>query len=477
MVAWARLNGFEPALHHRYIIDRLERVAAGQLRRLIILVPPGAAKSTYTSVLFPPWYLAGKEGRSILACSYAKDLAASFGRRCRNLVDLHSNVLRYELRKDSKAADEWETSLNGRYFCAGVGSGIAGHRADLGFIDDYLGSQEDADSKPTREKQWGWYWGDFWPRLKPEAAVVIIANRRHEDDLVGRLLAKEGANWEVVCLPMLAESDNDPLGRKVGDRLWPEWFTEEMVSTAQSVPRIWAGLYQQRPAPEQGDYFKKEWFIGYQAHELPKNLRVYAAGDFAISEEDGANHTCFGGAGLDEQGILWILPDIYWDYLRPDPPDKKISGILDLCDIIKPEITWAEKGHISKSLRPFITREMVERKQFYYIDEVTPTADKEARAQSIRAMFSRGVVRVPIFAPWWAAAQHELLVFPGGRTDDFVDFLGHLGRGVSMMSKPRLASAPPPGGFPTISPPLTIEWIKQSSRRRELALAAENDDL
>ena len=249
MAAWSELNGFVPAKHHHLIISELEAVTRGDCKRLMMLVPPGSAKSTYSSVLFPPWYLAQKADATILACSYAKDLAMTFGRRCRNLVDLHSPILKYELKSDTKAADEWETSNGGRYFCSGVGSGIAGHRADLAFIDDYLGSQEDADSKTIRDKHWLWYWNDFWPRLKPEAAQVIIANRRHEDDLVGRLMQSEGARWKVIRLPMLAEAD-DPLGRSPGERLWPEWFTDEMVTTARRVPRTWAGLYQQRPAPE-----------------------------------------------------------------------------------------------------------------------------------------------------------------------------------------------------------------------------------
>jgi len=471
-VSWSQLNGFEPALHHRYILTELEAVTRGEYDRLMILVPPGSAKSTYTSVLFPPWFLAQRLSATILACSYAATLAAAFGRRCRNLVDLHSVILRYELCKDSKAADEWETSRGGRYFCSGVGSGIAGHRADLAFIDDYIGSQEDADSQQIREKQWLWYWNDFWPRLKPGAAQIIIANRRHEDDLVGRLLQSECARWKVIRLPMLAEAD-DPLGRSPGERLWPDWFTDEMVQTAKKVPRTWAGLYQQRPAPEEGDYFHRDWLKGYEPQDLPTQLRVYAAGDFGISEEKGSKRTCFGLGGLDESGVFWILPDIYWDYVKLDAPDVKIDRILDLCDRNQPLVTWAEKGHISKSLKPFFSARMRERESYHYITEVTPSANKETRAQAFRARCSQGMVRFPKFAPWWAEAEHELLTFPGGTYNDLVDMLGHLGRGINDMVCP-VGKRPLISEYPVEMPPLTMRWVrqvqKQAEREQELRL-------
>src|SRR5574339_532271 len=195
---WARLCGFEPAKHHLFIIEQLERVVRGEINRLMICVPPGSAKSTYASVLFPPWYLAQRPNQSILACSYSSVLASRFGKRCRNIVDANGPALGYSLKTDSKAADDWETTNGGLYFCAGVGAGIAGHRADLGLIDDPIGSQEDADSELVREKQWDWYLADFVPRLKPQAARVIIANRRHEDDIIGKILQQEPNDWTVV---------------------------------------------------------------------------------------------------------------------------------------------------------------------------------------------------------------------------------------------------------------------------------------
>jgi predicted phage terminase large subunit-like protein len=416
-------------------------------------------------VLFPPWFLAQRKDQTILACSYAKDLAASFGRRCRNLIDAQWDILGYSLSEHSKAADEWETTNGGRYFCAGVGAGIAGHRCDLGFIDDPIGSQESADSDNEREKQWAWYWNDFWPRLKPHAAQIIIANRRHEDDLIGRLVAKEARKWTVIRLPMLAEEDNDALGRSIGDRLWPDWFTDEQVETAKQIPRLWACLYQQRPAPEEGDYFKREWLIGYEPQDLPHDLRVYASGDFAVSEEIGANKTCVGFGGLDEAGVLWILPEIYW---KKAPPDQVVDAVIDKCLEQKVLTFWAEKGHISKSLKPYMRIRMHERGQYVTIDEVTPAKGKDVRARSIQARMSQGMVRFPKFAPWWGDAEHELLTAFNAAEDDFVDMLSHLGRGIDKMVRPVIPNILPDYDpeHPTPFRP-TMRWMRDMIRQKD----------
>ena len=446
-------------------------VTRGALHRLMILVPPGSAKSTYASVLFPPWYLANKPGCSILACSYSATLAVRFGKRCRNLIDNQSTILGYKLKADSKAADDWETSNGGLYFCAGVGAGIAGHRADLGLIDDPIGSQEDADSDTIREKQWDWWLNDYIPRLKPQAAQIIICNRRHEDDLPGRILAAEGDKWTVVRLPMVAEAD-DPLGRSPGARLWPEWYTDEMVETARRVPRVWAGLYQQRPSPEEGDYFHKKWLVGYEPQDLPplSELRVYGAGDFAVSEELNANRSCFGFCGIDKDDVMWLLPDLFWD--KADT-NVMVNQIIRLCRQYKPITFWAEKGHISKSIWPFLRKRMFETKTYINLEEVVPSRAKDVRARPLQGRLAMGMIRVPKFAPWWADAEHELLMAFNGRDDDFVDMFAHLGAGVDKMVA---ASGAPPveetiltGDFQP-----TFKWLKESDRyvrqRKQVAL-------
>lgn len=458
--------GLSPAAHHLLLIRTIEKVLSGEIKNVIFLMPPGSAKSTYLSVLLPPFYLNPEQSprNLILACSYSYTLIEGFGRQCRDLINLHENVLGYTLSKTAAAAGDWRTSNNGGYFCAGVGSGIAGHRADLAFIDDYLGSQEDADSTLIRDKQWDWYWNDFWPRLKPSAAQIIIANRRHEDDLVGRLLAKEGDKWTVIRLPMLAE-ENDPLGRVPGERLWGQWFTDEMVAKARALPRVWAGLYQQRPAPEEGNYFHKDSIWTYKREELPplNELRIYVGSDYAVRKGEDSDRFCFLPAGVDSHGVLWILPNWFW---QSTDTLQACHSMLDMAKQHSPVCWWGGRENITGSIAPFLYKLMQERNVYVPIEELSEARDKQQKAQPIRARMQAKMVRFPEFAPDWEQAYHELLTFPGGLHDDFVDALAKLGQGLAKMT-PASARRVEPSLLEVLNKPITCGWVERSSRRRQ----------
>jgi len=254
---------YEPALHHKLLIHELERVEAGELDVLIISMPPGSAKSTYSSVGFPAWYLGKNPHKCVICASNTGELAERFGRRSRGLVggQAHRSIFPdSELSAESAAAGRWETTKGGEYFAAGVGGTITGRRGDLILIDDPVKSREEADSETIREKQWAWFRDDLQTRLKPGGAIVIIMTRWHEDDLAGRLLEDikkhPGQRVKVLKIPMEAGLD-DPLGREPGETLWPEWFTPEMVAIAKREPRTWSALYQQEPRPIGGGEFKR----------------------------------------------------------------------------------------------------------------------------------------------------------------------------------------------------------------------------
>ncbi len=460
-------RGEAPARHHRLIINVLEQVTRGEVKNVIFLMPPGSAKSTYTSILFPPWYLNVHPHNLILACSYSYSLIEGFGRQCRDLIDLHQNELGYSLSKTAAAAGDWRISTGGGYFCAGVGSGIAGHRADLGFIDDYLGSEEDADSDTIREKQYKWYRNDFWPRLKPNAAQIIIANRRHEDDLVGRLLEEEPEKWLVIRLPMLAE-ENDPLGRAEGERLWPEWFTEEMVLTAQKISRTWAGLYQQRPAPEEGDYFKKDWIVPYGPADLAaieeRGLRYYVGADYAVRKDTTNDRFCFLPVGVDSSDRTWVLPDWFW--CRADTGEA-VEAQIEMSKRLKPICWWAGRENITGAIEPFLFKRMREEKCYIPVVELSESKDKQAKAQSIKGRMSQKMVLFPTYAPGWEKALNELLTFPGGTYDDFVDALSKIGQGLGIMTPASTTGVDPEGTPDGQWEKPTFGWIKKSHNRLE----------
>lgn len=433
LVAWSRLCGYEPAAHHRMILEKLALVEKGELKRLIIMCPPGSAKSTYTSLLFVPHYLANNPGHTLLCFSYSATFAEQWGKKCRNLIAMRQLELGYDLKADSRASSEWETTNNGRYFCAGAGAGIAGNRAHMILIDDFVGNKEDAFSDAYNEKIWSWFISDIKPRMLPSAAVVIICNHRHHQDLVGKLLETEPQKWDVISFPFFAE-ENDILGRKVGDRLWPEWFTEEQAEDVKKHPEM-SGLYQQRPTPESGDFFKRKWIDDCMYDpftELPyeSELSFYCASDHAVSEEQRADYTCLLPVAFDSQGVIWILPDIFWD--RVDT-SVSVNAMIAMMKRRNPRIWWAEKGQISKSIGPFLKEEQKKQRIFNYVEQVTPSREKKARAQAIHGMMQIGMVRWPRGTTWLEQAVREMMEFPVGKHDDFVDALAYIGMGLERM--------------------------------------------
>lgn len=354
----------------------------------------------------------------------------------------------------------------------GVGGRIAGRRADLGLIDDPVGSREDAYSKIVRDATWEWYQYDFRTRLTPNASVVLIQTRWHEEDLAGRLLATEGDEWEVISLPMLA-GNNDPIGRKPGELLWPDYFTEKMLGDAQKDKTVFSALYQQNPTPEDGDFFRKEWIEAnaYDRDDLPPKdeLVFYVASDHAVSLAQSADFTCLIPVAVDTQGVIWVLPDIFWSKCDTQ---ETVNAMIAMMKRRNPRVWWAEKGHISKSIGPFLHKQMREDKVFSYVEEVTPARDKQTRAQSIRGRLQCGMVRFPKFAHWYHDALSQMLSFPVGKHDDFVDALAHLGMGLDKMVKgvsPRIEL-----DFTLRPTELTLKWLKDSDRRvkrtKELAL-------
>jgi predicted phage terminase large subunit-like protein len=399
----------------------------------MIFAPPGSAKSTYASILHTPWHFAAHPSHCVIAASHTAELAEKWGRRVRNLVLEHSAVLGVSLAPDSQAAGRWETDHGGEYFAAGVGGAIAGRRADLVVIDDPIRSREDADSETVRDKIWDWYKSDLYTRLKPGGRIVLIQTRWHEDDLAGRLLADMAAGgdqWEIISLPALAEA-NDPLGRSVGQPLWPEWEdTANLERKRRAIgPRDWSALYQQRPAPEEGDYFKKEWLKPYDKAPARSTMRVYGGSDYAVTA-DGGDYTVHAVVGLDPEGNMYLL-DLWRGQTASD------GWVEALCDLVKEwsPIGWAEEqGQIRSGIGPFLDRRMRERKAYVFREQFPTRGDKAIRAQSIRGRMALEGLYVPVNASWYADLRSELLSFPAGKYDDQVDALGLVGQLLDRMT-------------------------------------------
>lgn len=430
--------GIIPAVHHRLLLSALEEVERGDCPRLMVCMPPGSAKSTYTSQIFPAWYLGKHPDRSVIAASHTQELAERFGRRVRNLFASaeHRNVFQVGIAEDSQAAGRWDTEKGGEYFAAGVGGSITGRRADLGIIDDPVKSREDADSERSREKAWDWYVNDFLTRLKPGASQIVVMTRWHDDDLGGRILERESHRWKVIELAMEALPD-DPLGRKPGERLWPEWYTDDIVETAKKDVRGWNALYQQRPAGDEGDYFKADWFVEYD--EPPKDLKIYGASDYAVTD-GGGDFTEHGVFGLDAWGNLYVL-----DWWRGQTTSD--IWIERKCDLIlrhQPHCWFGEAGPIRRAVEPYMLRRMNERHAYCRIEWLASIADKTARCRPFQALASMGKVFMPKYAPWKADLMGQLLRFPANKYDDGVDVCSLIGRGLAYIRTPRIQAREKP---------------------------------
>jgi len=418
----------KPARHHRLLLSRLEALERGEITRLMIFMPPGSAKSTYASILFPPWFLGRNAQRSVIGASHSGELAERFGRRVRNLVGSTDfrRVFGFGLSGDNAAAGRWETERGGEYYAVGVDASVTGRRADLGIIDDPVKGRAEADSQTIRDRIWDWYRSDFWPRLKPGGRIVLIMTRWHEDDLAGRLIAEQdggGERWEVLSLPAEARP-GDALGRAVGEPLWPEWFGTAIFAEAKRDPRNWSALYQQEPTPESGEYFKNEWIRWYD-HAPPRDhMQIYGASDYAVTAA-GGDYTVHGVVGIDPHDDLYIL-DLWRDQ---SASDVWVEAFLDLIERWGP-IMWAEEqGQIIRSLGPYIVKRQLERRLFKtYRKQYSSAHDKPTRAQSIRGRMAMGKVYFPRRAPWAADLVSELLRFPAGKNDDQVDMLSLVGR-------------------------------------------------
>lgn len=470
---------YKPQAHHRYICSLLEKVERGEITRLILNIGPRHGKSELVSRRFPAWFVGRDAYRQVIVASYGETLATDFGRSVRETMrsPLYAQVFpRTTLRKGSQSIERLETLQGGVLNFVGVGGGITGKGADLLVIDDPVVGAEDARSRTLRDRAWEWFTKDAMTRLMGAMGrVVICMTRWHEDDIVGRLIdpknpcyhAEEAAKWTVVNLPAFAEEGN-PVGLPVGDIMWPDRITREFLEGQRRLDPVgFNALYMGRPAPADGAFFRRQHILPYSSPaELPRNMRYYAASDHAVSMSARADKTCMGVVGVDEQGDVWVLPDLFW---RKADTETVVESMLDLGGRWKPLFWWAERGHISQSIGPFLRQRMREEQVFFAIDEKTPVKDKQTRAQAIQARMAMGKVHLPSFAPWYSSAVEELLAFPNGTHDDFVDFLAWIGLGVDrLVSAERSVAATPAARTGT------VRWILESSafQRRQTTAAS-----
>ena len=411
-------ENFIEGRHHRIIAEKLEKVARGELKRLIINMPPRHSKSEFASFLMPAWFLGRNPKLKIIQATHNTELAVRFGRKVRDLIDdpQYKDIFPdTHLKEDNKGAGKWQTSAGGEYFAAGVGAAVTGRGADLFVIDDPH-SEQDALSESAFDNAYEWYTSGPRQRLQPGGAIIIVMTRWGKKDLTGRLIAAQGSDimsdqWEVVEFPAILPSDKP---------LWPEfWEKDALLGIKASLPaQKWNAQWQQNPTSSDSAIIKREWWQKWEEEKIPPVQYIVQAYDTAFSKKETADYSAITTWGifkpeesgpdniilLDAQRGRWNFPELKekayeeHEYWAPDMVivEAKATG-TPLIDELRlrgiPALGFAPgKG-----------------------------SDKVSRMHMVAPLFEAGIVWAPVDKKFAEDVIEEIVSFPYGDNDDYCD--------------------------------------------------------
>jgi predicted phage terminase large subunit-like protein len=406
--------------HHKIMADAFERVLSGELKRLIINMPPRHTKSEFASFLLPAWFLGKFPEKKIIQTAHTAELATGFGRKVRNLVqsEQYQRVFDTKLSTDSKAAGRWNTNKGGDYFAIGVGGAVTGKGADLLIIDDPHSEQEAKQGTPeVFDQVYEWFTSGPRQRLQPGGAIIVVATRWSKRDLCGQILKhsqKEGVDeWEVIEFPAILPS---------GNPLWPGfWKKEELEAIKAEIPvSKWEAQYQQNPTSEEGAIIKRgDWRI-WKGESPPACSYIIQSWDTAFEKSTRADYSACTTWGVfqhpDDKGTERsniIVLDTY--KRRMEFPELK-NKALEFYNQWQPDSLIIEK----KAAGAPLIYEL--RQMGIPLMEYTPSKgnDKIARVNSISDLFASGMVWCPE-TRWADELMEEVAAFPNGDHDDLVD--------------------------------------------------------
>lgn len=414
--------GFVHGRHHALMAKKFEAIAKGEMKRVIINMPPRHTKSEFASYLLPSWFLGKHPSKKVIQCSNTADLAVGFGRKVRNLVDSEQYASVFpdvSLRQDSKAAGRWATNKNGEYFAIGVGGTVTGKGADLLIIDDPHSEQEAALAAGNPEiyqKVYEWYTSGPRQRLQPGGAIVIVMTRWGEADLTGRVLQDamkrdKGEEWELIELPAIMPS---------GNPLWPEfWSIDELEALKEELPVAkWNAQYQQKPTGEEGALVKREWWKIWEKERPPSCEYVIQSWDTAFTKSERSDFsacTVWGVFHLNEdpKDVNVILLEAYQE--RLEFPELKEKA-FEMYNIWEPDTCIIEAKAAGSPLIFELRRMGVP------VQEYTPVRgnDKFVRINSVTDLFRSGKVWAPD-TRWAHELIEQMAAFPNAAHDDLVD--------------------------------------------------------
>jgi len=412
--------GFISGKHHQIMANAFERVAKGELKRLIVNMPPRHTKSEFASYLLPAWFLGKFPEKKIIQTAHTAELAVGFGRKVRNLVssEVFSRVFDTKLSSDSKAAGRWNTDAGGDYFAIGVGGAVTGKGADLLIIDDPHSEQEAKQGNPAvYDNVYEWYTSGPRQRLQPGGSIIIVMTRWSKRDLTGQILKnseKDGVNdWEVIEFPAILPS---------GTPLWPAfWKKEELEAIKAEIPvSKWEAQYQQNPTSEEGAIIKRDQWRIWESDNPPQCDYIIQSWDTAFEKSNRADYSACTTWGIfqhpDEKGNAKtniICLDAFKQ--RMEFPELKQKA-FEMYKEWEPDTLIVEKR---ASGAPLIYEL---RRMGILLEEYTPGkgSDKIARVNAVSDLFASGVVWCPD-TRWADQLMEEIASFPNGDHDDLVD--------------------------------------------------------
>ena len=410
---------FVEGSHHRHIADKFNKLASGEINRLIVNMPPRHTKSEFASYLLPAWMVGRTPNLKIIQATHTGELAIRFGRKAKTLIDSdeYKKIFDTTLREDSQAAGRWETAQGGEYFAAGVGGAITGRGADLLIIDDPH-SEQDAMSPTAMESAYEWYTSGPRQRLQPGGKIILVMTRWSNKDLTGKLLQNQGEakadQWHVVEFPAILDH-----GTKKAKPVWPEyWKLDELEKVQATLPvGKWNAQWMQNPTAEEGAILKREWWRKYTKDYIPDLVHVIQSYDTAFLKKETADYSAITTWGVfypseDEPANLILLDSLKERYEFPELRRKA----LEQYEYWQPDSVIVE----AKASGLPLTYEL--RKMNIPVMNFTPSKgnDKHARVNSVAPLFESGM----IWAPEKKFAEEvieECAAFPYGDHDDLVD--------------------------------------------------------
>lgn len=461
-LAWFYSDGawvFAP--HLRYLSEKIVYAATHRNKRLIVTMPPRHGKSELISRFTPAWYLGTFPDRKIILATYSDQFSASWGRAAREVMeDVGKQLWGVEVNQEAKGGQHWEllppsgqrSLRNGVMTTAGVGGGITGKGANLMIIDDPVKNAQDAQSKVVQEAQLAWWQSTARTRLQPGASVILVMTRWHENDLAGRLAASEDEEWELINFPAIAELPpdadaqhwNDALGRRAGEALWPEMYDlENLEATRRAMGNYWFGaMYQQRPAPAEGNLFKRDNLRYYDRdfangiltlhhddrdfHFNPGYGLIFQTVDCAGSSKETSDYTVVSTWAVTPQAdLVWL--DCEWVQFE----SLDIGGFVDRkFREWSPAIVGVERIGFGLTVIQELSRKGVP------VVRLEPSTDKVSRCLSAVARTEEHRVFLPQNASWKDHAIEQLAGFPNAANDDIVDTVSYAGLMLPNMTVP-----------------------------------------